>query len=222
MIEKYLQRKHVVKYKPDIISDDKIKSLLQKTWQLTSSKNNYMPYSVHVLGPDKTTEKEKIFEKCIDRQNENEKNANANRKDLGWNYNHVKQNSHLLIFTARVCKPNPYNERQIRQGHFVSETSEAIVNSLTGTCAPIEVGMFAQNLTNFCMLEDIDVSFCVCFSKRTQDWQEFAYIKNTLIMMMSLGYGEQYYWDKLKRQGVRHEDNLKPEIDEVVKWAWKD
>ena len=38
-------------------------------------------------------------------------------------------------------------------------------------------------------------------------------------MMMSLGYGEQYYWDKLKRQGVRHEDNLKPEIDEVVKWA---
>ena len=219
MIEKYLQRKHVVKYKPDIISDDKIKSLLQKTWQLTSSKNNYMPYSVHVLGPDKTTEKEKIFEKCIDRQNENEKNANENRKDLGWNYYHVKQNSHLLIFTARVCKPNPYNERQIRQGHFVSETSEAIVNSLTGTCAPIEVGMFAQNLTNFCMLEDIDVSFCVCFSKRRQDWQEFAYIKNTLIMMMSLGYGEQYYWDKLKRQGVRHEDNLKPEIDEVVKWA---
>ena len=219
MIEKYLQRKHVVKYKPDIISDDKIKSLLQKTWQLTSSKNNYMPYSVHVLGPDKTTEKEKIFEKCIDRQNENEKNANSNRKDLGWIYNHIKQNSHLLIFTARVCKPNPYNERQIRQGHFVSETSEAIVNSLTGTCAPIEVGMFAQNLTNFCMLEDIDVSFCVCFSKRTQDWQEFAYIKNTLIMMMSLGYGEQYYWDKLKRQGVRHEDNLKPEIDEVVKWA---
>ena len=25
MLEKYLQRKHVVKYKPDIISDDKIK-----------------------------------------------------------------------------------------------------------------------------------------------------------------------------------------------------
>ena len=218
MLEKYLQRKHVVKYKPDIISDDKIKSLLQKTWQLTSSKNNYMPYSVHVLGPDKTIEKEKIFKKCIDKQNESEKNANANRKELGWNYKHVKQNSHLLIFTARVCKPNPYNERQIEKGHFVSETSEAIVNSL-GTCAPIEIGMFAQNLTNFCMLEDIDVSFCVCFSKNRHDWKEFPFIKNTLVMMMSLGYGEQYYWDKLKRQGVRHEDNLKPEIDEVVKWA---
>ena len=218
MIEKYLQRKHVVKYKPDIISDDKIKSLLQKTWQLTSSKNNYMPYSVHVLGPDKTTEKEKIFKKCIDKQNESEKNANANRKELGWNYKHVKQNSHLLIFTARVCKPNPYNERQIEKGHFVSETSEAIVNSL-GTCAPIEIGMFAQNLTNFCMLEDIDVSFCVCFSKNRHDWKEFPFIKNTLVMMMSLGYGEQYYWDKLKSHGVRHEDNLKPEIDEVVKWA---
>ena len=218
MIEKYLQRKHVVKYKPDIISDDKIKSLLQKTWQLTSSKNNYMPYSVHVLGPDKIIEKEKIFKKCIDKQNESEKNANANRKELGWNYKHVKQNSHLLIFTARVCKPNPYNERQIEKGHFVSETSEAIVNSL-GTCAPIEIGMFAQNLTNFCMLEDIDVSFCVCFSKNRHDWKEFPFIKNTLVMMMSLGYGEQYYWDKLKRQGVRHEDNLKPEIDEVVKWA---
>ena len=38
-------------------------------------------------------------------------------------------------------------------------------------------------------------------------------------MLMSLGYGKLYYWDKLKNLGVRHKDNLKPEIDEVVKWA---
>tara|TARA_B100000282_G_scaffold243978_1_gene187111 strand:- start:25 stop:234 length:210 start_codon:yes stop_codon:yes gene_type:complete len=69
------------------------------------------------------------------------------------------------------------------------------------------------------MLEDIDVSFCVCFSKRRQDWKEFPFIKNTLVMLMSLGYGKLYYWDKLKNLGVRHKDNLKPEINEVVKWA---
>ena len=219
MLEKYLQRKHVVKYKSDIIPDDKVKNLLHKTWQLTSSKNNYMPYSVHVLGPDKGAQKIKIFEKCIAKQNLMEKNANAERGDLGWNYAHIKHNSHLLIFTARVCEPNPYNERQIRQGHFATETDEAMTNSLTGTCGTIEIGMFAQNLTNFCMLEDIDVSFCVCFSKRRQDWKEFPFIKNTLVMIMSLGYGKLYYWDKLKNLGVRPKDNLKPEIDEVVKWA---
>ena len=219
MIQKYLQRKHVVRYKSDVIPDHMVKHLLEKTWQLTSSKNNYMPYSVHVLGPDKGAQKIKIYEKCIERQNENENNANKNKIDLGWNYNHVKHNSHLLIFTTRVCEPNLYNKRQIRQGHFASEINEEIVNDLSSTCAPIEVGMFAQNLTNFCMLEDIDVSFCVCFSKRRQDWKEFPFIKNTLVMMMSLGYGRLYYWDKLKNLGVRPKDNLKPEIDEVVKWA---
>ena len=65
----------------------------------------------------------------------------------------------------------------------------------------------------------IDVSFCVCFSKKRQDWKEFPFIKNTLVMIMSLGYGKLYYWDKLKNLGVRPKDNLKPEIDEVVKWA---
>jgi len=114
MIQKYLQRKHVVKYKSDVIPDHMVKHLLEKTWQLTSSKNNYMPYSVHVLGPDKGAHKIKIFEKCIERQNENENNANKNKTELGWNYNHVKHNSHLLIFTTRVCEPNPYNKRQIR------------------------------------------------------------------------------------------------------------
>ena len=69
------------------------------------------------------------------------------------------------------------------------------------------------------MQENIDVSFTVNYSKDIKDWQDFSFIKHTGIMLMSLGYGKLYYWDKLKNQGVRHKDNLKPEIDEVVKWA---
>ena len=219
MIETLLKRKHVVNYKSDIIPDETMKKLLFKTWQVTSSKNNLIPYSVHVLGPDKKEEKITIWNKCIENQNKTENDKNKDKKDIGWNYGHVKDNSHLIIFTTRLCDNiNPYMKHQIDHGHYAHEIHESLVNNKQ-TTAEIEVGMFAQNLTNFCMQENIDVSFTVCYNKSVRAWQDFPFIKYTGIMLMSLGYGEKYHTDKLKEDGWDPKDHFKPEIDEIVKWA---
>ena len=52
------KRRHVRTYKTDKHPPKElIEKLLWKTWKTTPSKNNFMPYNVHVLGPDKANEK---------------------------------------------------------------------------------------------------------------------------------------------------------------------
>ena len=48
------KRAHVMKYDNDRIPpEERIDDLLYKTWKVTPSKNNFMPYHCNVLGPDK-------------------------------------------------------------------------------------------------------------------------------------------------------------------------
>ena len=39
-----------------------IDELLQRTWKVTPSKNNFMPYKLHVLGPQHQDLKDKVYE----------------------------------------------------------------------------------------------------------------------------------------------------------------
>ena len=55
------KRNHIHRYKEDKIPPKElIDDLLYKAWKTTPSKNNFMPYNVNVLGPDKQEEKKKI------------------------------------------------------------------------------------------------------------------------------------------------------------------
>ena len=97
------------------IPKETVERLLHKTWRATSSKNNFMPYSVHVLGPDKAEEKILVWNKCVAKQQHSEDQAAKEGKIkqaqtiVNPYYNLSKKNSYLLIFTARVCdKPTRY------------------------------------------------------------------------------------------------------------------
>ena len=58
------QRHHVLRYKDKVIPDDDFSKLLYKAWKVTPSKNNFMPYTVNVLGPgDKR--KKIIYDTCL-------------------------------------------------------------------------------------------------------------------------------------------------------------
>ena len=71
-----MKRKHVASYNLDVqIPKETVEHLLHKTWQATSSKNNFMPYSVHVLGPDKKEEKILVWNKCVAKQKYSENKA---------------------------------------------------------------------------------------------------------------------------------------------------
>ena len=118
-----------------------------------------------------------------------------------------------------MTKTNAYNERQRKTTprsngsftgrSFYDQMHESHVDRIKDSVA-VEVGMFAQNLTTFCMEEEIDISYCSCFKRSLKQWTELPFIKYEPRLLVSLGYGDKY-----RR---RNEDDLKPEPEELIEW----
>ena len=122
------KRNHIHKYEKDKIPPKElIDDLLYKTWKTTPSKNNFMPYHVNVLGPEHVDEKASITKKCM----ANKKEINEDKipkhysKDHGdkWeedgsnpSFIHINTAPYVLVFTQRICEPNPFYARAIRKG----------------------------------------------------------------------------------------------------------
>lgn len=193
-----LKRKHVREYNLNACpSKELVNELLWKTWKTTPSKNNFMPYSVHVLGPDKEEEKKLVWNKCVYNHQKMENQATKDgyiKQPQTWTnpyYNHIKDNSYLLVFTSRVCeKPNEYYRKQIEKGHFAEQLYPEWVEKIVDNTG-IEVGMFASNLTMFCMEEGIDVSYTSCFPRDVKIWEDVRYVKYRPLLLMSIGYGDR-------------------------------
>jgi hypothetical protein len=229
------KRHHVRKYKPEAIPEETVKKLLWQSWKISPSKNNFMPYTVNVLGPNSLTEKKKIWENTIKSHRDYEEdigNKTANKHiahkykfKINPNYEHIKFNSHLLAFTSRVCsKPNKFYQRMVlEQGHFAEQCEvDQVLNIAEATS--VEVGFFATHLTGLCIENNIDVSFCACIRKSPTGWDTMPWShydkerkKTRILLLMSLGYGDTFRYDVMKNDG-NFKDDIKPEMDEVVKW----
>ena len=63
----------------DIPEKNLVENLLEKTWRLVPSKQQCMPYKVHVLGPERKKEKEILY----DQSTKVEELIKAQEKDPG-------------------------------------------------------------------------------------------------------------------------------------------
>jgi len=216
------KRKHVVRYNDKQIPNETLNELLRKTWKATSSKNNFMAYKIHVLDNSKNIEKELVWRKLVSKQTETENKAKENGQGVGFSgrpnqyYNHIRQNSHLLIITSRVCEPNDYVKESIKEGHVAHEIYPEFVEDIIDNTA-IEVGMFISHLTLFCMEEDIDVSYTACFPRKLDKWKNLPFVEQRPILLMSLGYGEYYRYQNLEKSGMTKKD-YKPSMGTIVNW----
>lgn len=222
-LDTLMKRKHVRRYDDKDIPNETINHLLEKSWKATSSKNNFMAYKIHVLDNTKKFEKQLVWYKCVGKQIKSENQAKEDGKGIGYigkpnqYYNHIKENSHLLIFTSRVCEPNNFMKKVIeKEGHIAHEMYPEYVNDIIDNTA-IEVGMFTSHLTLFCMEENIDVSYTACFPRRVRNWFNLPFIEQRPILLMSLGYGKEYRNDNLKKKG-KLKDDYKPSKDTIISW----
>lgn len=214
-LEKY---KYVLEYDSTaIISKDTVNAMLEKTWKITPSKNNCMPYSVFILGPDKQELKNDVYRLCL--KNE-EKVSNMsgieeiryrNFKPQFWN---VVSCSYLLIFTPRVeTLPNRWQLHRMQQGNVYDQMKEEKMHNVV-KISSIEIGMFMNTLAYFCLEENIDVSHTMCFSSDVKDWQNISKdIKYSPFILMSLGKGLRY------RQPINdpiQKLDLKPNYERIV------
>ena len=234
------KRKHVLKYNLETNPPkETIEKVLWKAWKVTPSKQKMMAYSIFVLGPEKISEKYLVYKKVIQNHADAEyRAAEMGKKDTSdfiedkgefykkyfnkpnKDYFHIAENSYLIIFTSRVVtKTNAYNEAQQKNAarsdpHFHSRSffdqmHESHVHRIKDSVS-VEVGLFAQNLTAFCMEEEIDISYASCFVRDLTQWGNLPFIKYEPRLLISLGYGQQY------RNRGQHD--LKPEPEEIIKW----
>ena len=222
------KRKHVRKYRTDKIPPkEKIELALWKAWKTSPSKNNAMAYEVFVYGPESQDMKNKVHEMCHANHIRAEKRAveeglqtKTQEGMLNPDYAHIRDNPYLFSIHSRVLKEmNPYYQRQEKRGHYADQKYEHKVEHIVDSVA-VEVGLFIQNLTNYLLEEDIDVSYTSCFYRKPEEWRKrgLFHVKWRPITLMSCGYGEVYRRDVLRSQG-RDTEDFKPDIKDIIKWV---
>mgnify|MGYP005992135603 FL=1 len=217
MIYEVLKKhKHVMEYdeEADIIKKSDIVDLLKKTWEITPSKNNLMPWQVFVIGPDNQNYKNIVYNICS--KNEDIANSVNEYKDndyiKGRNpaYANIKSCQYLLIMTQRLSGPlNAYQQKQWDNGVFYdSYTEEGLADSENTIC--IECGIFGANFSALAIEKEIDTSYTLCFTGKIKYWKELPFINRPVTLLMTIGHGKKY------RKNIIFNDP-KPNFERIVK-----
>ena len=211
----------------DIPEKQLIEDILWKAWKVTPSKNNFMPYHVNVLGPDKRKEKNKIWMKSYDYKKfktsttiDGKLKPHVQRyiiREIGRNpyFKHIISAPYLLVFTQRVCKPNAYHQKTVDKGDNYEQMHESELYTILDTTA-LEVGMWMANLSAFALEKGLNTSVIKCYPNHEIDWSEFPWIKHFVICIATIGKAKT-----LRREvmtDVEKKDDKKPEPEEIIKW----
>lgn len=209
------------------ISDSMISSFLSQAWKVTPSKNNFMPYKIHVIGPRHKHLKEIIYNRCT----QNERSTGdiqgviqaQEKRERDPNFTNILTCSHLLFFTQRVeTELNPYQKIILSRGINLEQTDpKQLDKSKINAC--IEIGMFCNTLASMCLSEGLDISHTLCFPTNLKDWQStpgFEFIDNRPLLIMTIGKGKVYRQDIMKEDGWADKDP-KPNFEKIVNFLDK-
>ena len=214
------KRRHVKVYDTeDIPEEELIKDLLKKTWKVTPSKNNFMPYHCNILGPDKKSEKHSIWMKSVNHCKEtNEKETTIkSEKDIEYNpyFEHINTAPYLLVFTQRPSPPNDYYKEAIQRGNYYEQMHTKDVDLILPDVS-IEVGMFMANLSAFALEKDLHTSVLICFPHKFSRWSDMPWVKHPVILLGSIGKVKEFRRDSMSDKEKRQDTKPGPEI--VLKW----
>lgn len=206
LLEKiYKQRFQARRFCKDNIPDKElINSLLEKAFNLVSSKQNLMPYKLTVFGPEHTELKQKFWESAAWHWEKPEKfKEHHGTIQLLAPY--------VIVFSdRRVNDYNPSTKRKLEEGHPYKLNLRE--NYWTKN---MEVGMFAKLLTGLCLEKNLAVSYTLCFPgsipmhHRIKD--ELVIDINTVFLFMSIGYADGGNF-------VLEKDECKPPIENIIEW----
>ena len=220
----------------DIPSERLIKQCLHEAWETTPSKQQFMPYNVHVLGPEDQERKSKLYYKSLVKEYE----TNKDRYNVDVNdpiavekamldhrvvpqYLNFKTAPYVFLFSQRVSKLNPFNKHLADQGWNFEQADDSWIvepwrkNRARGL-ALIEIGMFSQAFSNLCLMHGIDISHTRCLPTEMEFWQEpeFDFLDTPPQLIMSAGKGI-----KTRREfypQITYGRDHRPDFNEVVQF----
>lgn len=214
------KRRYVNKYDTDfIVPAGLIESLLKKTWEVTPSKNNFMPYTVNVIGPNCPQLKSKIYLNCLSNERDKDGRPTFYEERYSENlpaYSNILTCSYVLVFTMRLeTNPNPFQKMLLARGHKYEAVDEHSLPGLINTTS-FEAGLFCDALSALCIENGLAVSFTGCFPKNPKNWKDIGFVKREPIMIMTIGKAKEYL--------IHQEDlpNPRPNFERIVNFVEED
>lgn len=229
MIEDSLSgRKHVIHYDPDIIpSQDEIKEILKIGYSLSTSKQKAFPYKFHVLGPNKDRSK-KLWNMAEGRKIVVDYDAYGTHPDSEkYNSNpglyHLKSAPYTFIITPRITSANKHYEWHFQETGSKWQLDDwEFLNTKNRESCAIEIGMCAKAITGAALDRGWDVSYNVCFSNDRKQWRFLPYLDFRPVLMMTLGKGKTYFYERLSSDGTFKNDpkfNTSPPFDDIFQFV---
>jgi hypothetical protein len=209
---KYVKTYNRSKDVPQSVIDD----LLQRTWKVTPSKNNFMPYKLHVLGPQHQDLKDKVYEKALKHQDDQDHLTVPSLKLP--RFHNIVSCHYLLIFTQRVeDQPNAHQQELIALGRNYTQTDPNKLGEHYGN-ALLEIGMFCNTFAGLCIESKMDISYTLCFPKQLDQWQDdgFEFLDQVPIFIMTAGKAQTYLQDEYTKKELL---DLRPNYDRIVNFV---
>jgi hypothetical protein len=209
---KYVKTYDRSKDVPQSVIDD----LLQRTWKVTPSKNNFMPYKLHVLGLQHQDLKDKVYEKALKHQDDQDHLTGPDLKIP--RFHNIVSCHYLLIFTERAeDQPNEHQQNLIALGRKYTQTDpnklgEHYSNTL------LEIGMFCNTFAALCIESKLDISYTLCFPKKLEKWQDhgFEFLDQEPVFIMTAGKALAYLRDEYT---ALEKLDLRPNYDRIVNFV---
>lgn len=208
MIEEIYQTKKQIRvFDENQIPDSKlVKSLIEKAYNLVPSKQNLIPFQVHVLGPECRQEKEYVFKL-------------STQTSSNVSHNVTVFAPYVLILTNRlVDDPNESVLSKLKKGHTQTVCDEnKFMDKGSLIQSSIEVGMYSSILSGLCLENNLEISFLKCFkswygkNSDRGDWRMLPFIKYSPLLLMCIGYR-----DKEKNWDMSREKEHKPDINHII------
>lgn len=198
----YKKRKQIKDFSDKLPPEGLVEDLIYKTYQCVPSKQNLMPYKIHVIGPEDKKTKEALYEL-----------ASFTADDyVGTRANRQVFAPYNLIFTNRLAFPNDWVLNKLNNGHRNASCDPDDYDKWGSRIgSTVEVGLFASILVGLCMENDLDISFLRCFPPWHSDlWKKLPFVDQFPILGLCIGYK-----DENKKMHVRPGET-KPDFDEVV------
>ena len=203
-IEKLFYNRSFIKYYKDIAPPEElVHELINKTYNLVPSKQNLVPYSLNIFGPNCVKEKSEIL------------------KHTKRDYHETNPNIQLLapyviIFTSRLAKPNKWVESLIKKGHKYNICDkDKFLRDRTLRNVLLEIGMFSTILTGLCLEHKIDTAYTLCqYSTSTKQ----DLFKGDSLFIMSLGYKLFDFPREIHKQPYIDRGEVKPKIEDIIIW----
>lgn len=208
----FVDRRHLDAYDNNVDIEKDFFTSLEEAWKVTPSKQNFMPYKIHIIGPNAQEYKDKLYAMCLRNEgtvdNLSDEQLIERYKHRPPSYHSITNCSYALIITQRlITKVNVRQQKRLYKGHVAEQMDVKQQNALN-SLASFEAGLFCNALQYYLLQKDINSCYTGCFKTNLDIWKTLPFVTETPIMIMTIGKGKIFV--------PRDPENNRPDLSDIT------